>query len=120
MTRALYDHGDVEMNLVASRSKETGKSLFPQIPSTSPASVLYEPIQLSDVATIYSFTVIHPGKKTGLPPFTMIYADYPEGVRVMGRLGGVAVIGVRVRARAIVEESSRPSASTYSFELVED
>lgn len=72
--------------LIGSRGRETGKGIFPEIPATSPSAPRFEPFELSRVATLYSYTVIHPNPKSGLSPFALVYADFPEGVRVFGRL----------------------------------
>lgn len=74
------------IGLQASRHRATGQGIFPAIPETSPAASQYEPLALSEEAELYSFTVIHPSPKTGQPPFTLVYADFPEKARVFGRL----------------------------------
>ncbi len=74
------------IRLAASRHRKTGLCVFPRIPETSPAASLYEPVALSERATLYSFTVIHPNPKTGQAPFALVYADFPEPARVFGRL----------------------------------
>jgi uncharacterized OB-fold protein len=43
-------------------------------------------VRLSNTATLYSFTIIHPSPKSHQPAFVLAYADFPERVRVMGRL----------------------------------
>jgi uncharacterized OB-fold protein len=73
--------------LTASRRRVSGALVFPPVPDTSPAAPGYETVGLSASATLYSFTTIHPNPKTGKPPFTLVYADFPEGVRIFGRLG---------------------------------
>jgi uncharacterized OB-fold protein len=72
--------------LTASRDKKTGLCVFPEVPVKSPSATRFEPIELLGVATLYSYTIIHPNPKTGLPPFALIYADFPEGARIFGRL----------------------------------
>jgi len=74
------------IRLGASRDRRTGQCVFPQIPETSPAAPRYEPVELSERATLYSFTIIHPNPKTGQAPFALVYADFPESARVFGRL----------------------------------
>lgn len=69
-----------------SRSKQSGKMVFPEIPAESPAAHLYEPVTVSNQAKLYSFTTIHPNPKSGLPPFSLAYADFADQVRVFGRL----------------------------------
>ncbi|MBB4184548.1 hypothetical protein GGE07_001174 [Sinorhizobium terangae] len=77
---------DEAVCLDASREKDTGKAVFPRIPGTSPSADRFYPISLSPEAILYSHTTIHPNPKTGLKPFVLVYADFPEGVRVFGRL----------------------------------
>lgn len=93
--------GAAVVRLLASREKATGRGLFPRVADGSPAAPLYEPIELSDEAVLYSYTVIHPSPKTGLPPVALGYVDFPEDVRVFGRLiltpGARPAIGMRLR-----------------------
>jgi uncharacterized OB-fold protein len=89
------------LTLRASLDRASGHGIFPSIPEHSPAAPRFKPITLSEVATLYSFTVIHPNPKTGEAPFVLIYADFPEDVRVFGRLdlseGDRPRIGMSVR-----------------------
>ncbi|WP_082928905.1 hypothetical protein [Rhizobium bangladeshense] len=66
------------VRLEASRDRETGKGVFPRLPATSPSVDRCEPITRSTEATLYSHTTIHPNPKTGEPPFTLVYADFPR------------------------------------------
>lgn len=72
--------------LAASRNRVTGKGVFPPIPDSSPAAPGYEAITLSTCATLYSYTILHPNPKTGLNSIVQVYADFPEEVRVFGRM----------------------------------
>ncbi|ACL58395.1 Zn-ribbon domain-containing OB-fold protein [Methylobacterium nodulans] len=105
--------------LSGSRDKRTGRGVFPEVPETSPARPLYETITLSETASVYSFTVIHPNPKTGHPPFFLIYADFPEEVRVFGRLelpnGERPRIGMTVRAVAPSPSDEGAGAEEYVF-----
>ncbi|RVK59228.1 OB-fold domain-containing protein [Sinorhizobium meliloti] len=107
------------VRLEASRDRETGKGVFPRLPATSPSVDRFEPITLSTEATLYSHTTIHPNPKTGEPPFTLVYADFPEDVRVFGRLrlrpGEKPVIG----SKLVVCADGDPNA-TYFFTAVEE
>jgi uncharacterized protein len=104
--------------LQASREKATGCGVFPRIPAGSPAVDRYEPIVLSDEAVLYSYTVIHPSPKTGLPPFVLAYADFPEDTRIFGRLeiapGARPAIGMRIRPVRKTDD-----AEGYAFAPVE-
>ena len=88
------------LKLLASRDRVSGHGVFPRVPERSPSAPRFESITLSDSATLYSFTVIHPNPKTGQAPFALAYADFPEDVRVFGRLdlpeGDRPLIGMRL------------------------
>jgi uncharacterized protein len=103
------------VRLHASRDKASGHGIFPRIPDGSPAANRYEPIVLSDAAVLYSYTIIHPSPKSGLAPFALAYADFPEDVRVFGRLelaeGARPAIGMRLHA-------VRPSADAGGYIFV--
>jgi uncharacterized protein len=72
--------------LVASRRRSSGALVFPRVAADSPTAPDFEPVELSASATLYSYTTIHPNPKTGEPRFILAYADFSEGVRVLGRL----------------------------------
>ena len=82
----------------------------------SPAARRFEPVTLSAQAVLYSFTVIYPNPRTGQQPFALVYADFPEGARVFGRLalpeGARPVIGTRLET---VIEPSSDGEVRYSF-----
>jgi uncharacterized OB-fold protein len=101
--------------LLGSRSRSGGGGVFPRIPAHSPAAHLYEDIELAGPAQLYSYTVIHPGPKTGKPPFVLILADYPQNARVFGRLDmdpEQVTIGMQVEARA------NPASDDGSYHFV--
>jgi uncharacterized OB-fold protein len=61
-----------------------------------------EPAELSTKGVVYTYTVVHqagPGFET---PYTLVYVDLPEGVRVLGRLAGEPRIGMVVELAADV------------------
>jgi uncharacterized protein len=107
---------DGGQRLVASRHRATGRCVFPRLPEHSPAAPRYEPVTLSRHARLYSFTVIHPNPKTCQKPFTLVYADFPEGARVFGRLrlpeGTRPVIGSQLE---VVVEPSADGEGSYAF-----
>ena len=87
--------------LLASRELATGHVFFPPIPASSPLAGRYQTIALSERAVLYSYTIIHPNKKANKPPFALVYADFPEQVRVFGAYAAPAgarpVIGQALR-----------------------
>jgi uncharacterized OB-fold protein len=58
-------------------------------------------VPIDTVGEVYSFTVIHPGAKSGLAPYALGYVDLPGPVRIFGRLLGKdrPAIGERYEAR---------------------
>ena len=76
----------VGLILKASRDKATGGGVFPRVPDKAASAYRFEPITLSPTAILYSYTIVHPNPKTGERPYALIYADFPEEVRVFGRL----------------------------------
>ncbi|MGY0793734.1 Zn-ribbon domain-containing OB-fold protein [Azospirillum argentinense] len=115
------DRSNGAPRLAASRHRETGRCVFPRVPAASPAAPRYEPVTLSSHARLYSHTVIHPNPKTGQAPFALVYADFPEEVRVFGRLdlpeGVRPSIGARLEA--IIDESADGNAR-YVFVPAEE
>jgi uncharacterized OB-fold protein len=107
------------LRLRGSRDKSSGKGVFPAVPESSPSAPRYEPILLSEQATLYSYTIIHPNPKSGLPPFILAYADFPEEVRVFGRLelpdGERPRIGMRIRTVSAAAPGTEAPASDYLF-----
>ncbi len=90
-----------EPQLLASRSRDDDALLlFPTLPDASPLAALHAPVPLQAEGTVYSFTIIHPGAKTGLAPYALGYVDLPGPVRIFGRLQGKLrpAIGDRYRA----------------------
>jgi len=111
----------LSLRLRASRRKTSGRCVFPEVPAHSVLAAEFEPILLSGDARLYSHTTIHPNPKTGLRPFVLVYADFPEGVRVFGRLdlaeGQNPRIGMVVRA--VVSEGTDGDREQYFFVAAE-
>jgi uncharacterized OB-fold protein len=82
----LWSQTGAESRLVASRDRRTGEVHFPVFRDVSPLAADHETIALSERAALYSYSIIHPSPKTGAAPFAIGYADFPEGVRVFGRI----------------------------------
>lgn len=107
--------------LVGSKDLETGKCIFPRIPESSPTASRYAAIELSRCGEVYSFTVIHPNPKTGEKPFALAYVDFPEGVRVFGRLRLAAPEAARVGlAVEACVESTAAAGTLYYFAPVKE
>ncbi len=102
--------------LRAARRIASGKIVFPAPPAGTVAARFFEPLVLSPTATLYSYTVLHSGR--GAEPLTLIYADFPEGARVAGRLdlpeGVRPEIGMQVQP---VTDADIDAVQTYHFRL---
>jgi uncharacterized OB-fold protein len=87
--------------LLASRDVDTGEIHFPAIAPESPLQPRLETVPVDGVGRVYSYTVIHPGAKSGAAPYALGLVDFPGPVRIFGRLTGGArpAIGERYVAR---------------------
>jgi len=74
--------------LQASRHHTTGAWRFPAVAEHSPLASQYATVPVHGSGAVYSFTVIHPAPKTGLPPYALGYVDFDGPLRVFGRLEG--------------------------------
>ena len=55
---------------------------------------MHEPldtIALSHCGTVYTHTTVYQGLPEFAAPYVLAYVDLPEGVRVLGQVGGVGV-----------------------------
>ncbi|MBY0558791.1 OB-fold domain-containing protein [Hyphomicrobium sp.] len=98
-----------EMTLLASKSRTTGLGVFPRLPATAPSASQYEDLEIHGHASLYSFTVIHPNPKSGLAPFVLAMADFPQEVRVLGRLECAltdVAIGMKLSCRPASDNAS--------------
>lgn len=77
---------DGSVRLYASQQTGTDKVYFPPLPEQSPLRDGFKTILLSPTGSLYSYTIIHPSPKTGRPSFVLAMVDFPEKVRVLGKL----------------------------------
>jgi uncharacterized OB-fold protein len=110
----LWSETSPEPRLVASRDRRTGEVHFPVFRSVSPLADDHETIALSERGEVYSYSIIHPNPKSGAAPFAIGYADFPEGVRVFGR---IVTGGARPRIGDIVR-AIHDADHGYAFESV--
>jgi uncharacterized OB-fold protein len=103
---------DGNVRLLASMENGTEKYFFPPISQCSPLARQFKDAELSPLASVYSFTWIHPNPKTGAASFCLIYADFPEKVRVLGRMqlppGVRPAIGDIVRVEIDEADAANP------------
>ncbi|WP_233849933.1 Zn-ribbon domain-containing OB-fold protein [Paraburkholderia sp. HD33-4] len=110
---------DGRVVLLAYRHRNRDALYFPPLPATSPQLGNTETVGLSGTPTLYSYTVMVPSPKTGKPPMPLGFADFPEGVRVFGRLlypeGRRPAIGDALQTRLIETDDGE----IYAFELLD-
>lgn len=101
-------------SLLASRDRKTGEIVFPALPHNSPLVANHDTVSIKGAGEVYSFTVIHPGKKSGEAPYALGLVDFAGPVRIFGRLCGAArpVIGDKYVPRPHAEFG-------YVFEAVQ-
>lgn len=111
---------DGQVRLLAAKAGRKQSLHFPPLPPLSPLAASQEIVELGATAVLYSFTVIYPSPKSGKPPFALGYADFPEGVRVFGRIetraGAKPRIGSRLRP-VLIEIDGK---AMYAFEEIEE
>lgn len=95
------------MSVTGSRCTSCGATFYPPRGICSRCLSELEPAELSTRGVVYTYTVVHqaaPGFET---PYTLVYVDLPEGVRVLGRLAGEPRIGLEVE---LAPDGFRPVA----------
>ncbi|GGA23594.1 hypothetical protein GCM10011326_40000 [Salipiger profundus] len=111
----VFVHGESgSLTLLASRSRRDGQAVFPRLPATSPAAALYDDVELTGPAKLYSYTVIHPNPKSGQKPFVLALVDFAQGARVFGRLD-MAPDQVRIGMAVGAVPAEGPEGQTYRF-----
>lgn len=107
-----------QIRLRASVEIRSGMHFFPPLPQQSPLAPKYRTVELSPISTLYSYTIIHPSPKTGKQPFGLVYADFPEKVRVFGKLELVDGQHPKIGSSLRVDLESTPEgALNYVFAL---
>jgi len=90
-----------ERTLLASRDIKTNELVFPAVPDDSPLAHRHVTVPVEGVGVLYSYTIIHPGPRSGLEPYALAYVDFPGPVRIFGRVKGGSerpAIGQRYQA----------------------
>ncbi len=82
--------------LAGSRCPACGAAFFPPRQVCSRCLGELEEAPLSARGTVYTHTVVHQSAPAFETPYTLVYVDLPEGVRVLGQLAGEARIGMEV------------------------
>lgn len=77
---------DGRIVLLAARRKGREGLHFPPLPATSPLFADFEIVEIDSAPTLYSYTIVHSSPKANKAPAPLGLADFPEGLRVFGRL----------------------------------
>lgn len=102
-TGGLWSDGP-DARLLGSRNLETGELLFPPLPRHAPLAARHALQAMASVGSLYSFTIIHPSPKSGVPPYALGYVDFEDGagsVRIFGRLIGEGRPSIGQRYQAV-------------------
>lgn len=76
-------------NLLGSRCRSCEAHFFPTREVCSRClSHDLETVRFSTVGTLYTFTVVHQSIPAFEVPYVLGYVDFPEGVRILGQIGG--------------------------------
>lgn len=114
-SRQPWRERDGAVVLLASRIGRRAGLHFPPLPETSPLIANSELVELTGTPTLYSYTIVHSSPKANKAPQPLGHVDFPEGVRVFGRLempgGRRPVIGERLRT--IIEQGV--DGAIYAF-----
>jgi uncharacterized OB-fold protein len=91
---------DEQARVVGSRCPSCGARYFPsrQVCSRCLASDL-ETVPLSDVGTLYTYTVVRQAAPGFEVPYILGYVDLPEDVRLLGQVAGIEPEAVRLGMR---------------------
>lgn len=77
-------------NLLGSRCPECGAHFFPIRAACSGClNDDMETVRFSTIGTLYTYSIVHQSTPAFEVPYLLGYVDLPEGVRVMGQIGGV-------------------------------
>ena len=82
-----YWNQSIPANPLGSMHKKSKEIIFPPVAKDSPLDIDYVDQELNPNGTLYSFTVIHPSKKSGIQPYAIGFVNLPDfPVRIFGRL----------------------------------
>jgi uncharacterized OB-fold protein len=111
---------DGSVVLIASRVAQRHTLHFPPLPALSPLTANSELVELDGVPTLYSYTIVHFSPKVNKAPVVLGQVDYPQGVRVFGRLNisGARRPVIGEPLRAVLQQEGE--AAIYAFEACEE
>ncbi len=106
--------------LLASRIGQRKTLHFPPLPESSPLAAGSVLVELVGTPVLYSYTIVHSSPKANKAPQPLGQLDFPEGVRVFGRLQmpGDRRPAIGEPMRVVIEEGA--DGAIYAFAPVND
>ncbi len=90
-------HPDGSGNLLGSRCSSCGSSFFPVREACSGClSRDLETVPLSTRGILYTFSVVRQSTPQFEVPYALGYVDLPEGLRIMGQIGGCDIEDIHI------------------------
>jgi len=84
-------------NLLGSRCPSCGAHFFPVREACSGClNDELETVRFSTEGTLYTYTVVRQSTPAFEVPYILGYVDFPEGVRIMGQIGGCEADDLRI------------------------
>lgn len=106
--------------LLATRIGQRKTLHFPPLPATSPLAAGSALVELTGTPVLYSYTIVHSSPKANKAPQPLGQVDFPEGVRVFGRIelpeGQRPVIGQRLHT--VLQQGAE--GAIYAFRPLEE
>lgn len=98
----MTNQSEKKLPLIGARCPHCDHIDFPPVSicSNCSSSDEREPVELGPVGTLYTFTIVHVAVSKENAPYAVGYVDFPEGVRVFGRINPPEQLSVQTKVRA--------------------
>lgn len=84
-------------NMLGSRCRSCGAHFFPVRHACSGClSADLETVAVSTEGTLYTFSIVRQSTPNFEVPYALGYVDFPEGLRIMGQIGGCEFDEIRI------------------------
>ncbi len=119
-------HPDGTGNLLGSQCRSCGAHFFPvRVACSGCLSDDLETIKFSTEGTLYTFSIVRQSTPAFEVPYALGYVDFPEGVRIMGQIGGCELDEIKIgmpltlKLTPFGEDEDGDPLTGYRFEPVE-
>jgi len=90
-------------NLLGSRCRSCGAHFFPIREACAGClSTDLETVKFSTEGTLYTYSVVRQSTPAFEVPYVLGYVDFPEGVRIMGQIGGCAIEDIKIGMQMVL------------------